>query len=191
MPPWLSTFLRGTGYVMLLGLIVFATILLELLVAYQLARIFKLDIAPRLLTLLKKLTPFIAGSGNQASPGKSAVNIKRRTRSTERLELEQRTPRGWKAHAIELMAAGRGQDALRALYLALLARLDRQGLIRYDPSKTNWQYRMQLPAGTIRDAFSELSRIFDRTWYGSYPCDASAFHRGSILVDQVLRETDR
>ena len=58
------------------------------------------------------------------------------------------------------------RDALRALYLACLSELDANGLIDYDPTKTNWQYQRKMPRGPVREHFRGLTEIFDRVWYG-------------------------
>lgn len=102
------------------------------------------------------------------------------------VDLAARTVRSWKDYARELMAEGQGREALRALYLAMMRRLDEAGLIDYEPHLTNWDYRMQLPRGEIRDAFARLCRLFDRTWYGEYPCDQALFDEGDRLVDAIL-----
>ena len=40
----------------------------------------------------------------------------------------------------QLAARGEFREAIRHLYLALLARLHREGLITYEPTQSNWEH---------------------------------------------------
>lgn len=78
-----------------------------------------------------------------------------------------RPPRGWAELADQLAARGDFREAIRHLYLALLARLHREGVITYEPSQSNWEYLRAFrgPAGD-RLVFRELTSRFDYAWYG-------------------------
>jgi hypothetical protein len=85
-------------------------------------------------------------------------------------------------HALD----GDPRAALRALYLATLAALDRAGRLELDPSKTNGQHLRALPRGPSRHALAELTQAFDRTWYGRQPTTAQELARCRVLAEQVL-----
>jgi hypothetical protein len=85
------------------------------------------------------------------------------------------------AHA----ARGDMRAALRALYLATLASLDRGRLIEFEPSKTNWQYIRAMPRGQARKLFSDFTVIFDRKWYGHEPADADDYAACRQLAEQI------
>ncbi|HMI94295.1 MAG TPA: DUF4129 domain-containing protein [Polyangiales bacterium] len=85
------------------------------------------------------------------------------------------------AHA----ARGDMRAALRALYLATLASLDRGRLIEFEPSKTNWQYIRAMPRGEARKLFADFTLIFDRKWYGHEPANADDYAACRRLAEQI------
>jgi hypothetical protein len=73
----------------------------------------------------------------------------------------------WERYANELAAAGRIREAIRAWYHAVLVAIFRAGLVQYRKGRTNWEYVSALPSTLPwRSAFSGLTRLFDREWYG-------------------------
>ncbi|HKP62132.1 MAG TPA: DUF4129 domain-containing protein [Polyangiales bacterium] len=87
--------------------------------------------------------------------------------------------------ARELAAAGDFGAALRMLYAATLAALDRAHLIQFDPAKTNGHYHAHLPAGALRDAFGAFTAMFDRKWYGRESTSKTEYERGLGLAEQI------
>ena len=70
--------------------------------------------------------------------------------------------------------------AFRLVYLASLVALDTNGVLRFDRSKTNWEYLRLLRASGRNDvyvALTPLTREFDQVWYGLAPADASQYAR--------------
>ncbi len=70
--------------------------------------------------------------------------------------------------------------AFRLVYLASLVALDTNGVLRFDRSKTNWEYLRLLRAAGRSDvyaALTPLTREFDQVWYGFAPADASQYAR--------------
>lgn len=70
--------------------------------------------------------------------------------------------------------------ALRFIYLALLVALDTGGILRFDRSRTNWEYLRALRAAGRDDVFhamTPLTREFDRVWYGLAHADAADYAR--------------
>jgi hypothetical protein len=90
------------------------------------------------------------------------------------------------AHEGEDGQPGDPRIAIRALYLSTLAALDREGRLELDPSKTNGQHLRALPSGPSRRALAELTRIFDRTWYGHVPATPEDLARGRTLAALAL-----
>lgn len=71
--------------------------------------------------------------------------------------------------ADEKARSGDHRSAFRLVYLATLVALDTGGILRFDRSKTNWEYLRALRSagrGDIYDAMQPLTRDFDRLWYG-------------------------
>jgi hypothetical protein len=87
--------------------------------------------------------------------------------------------------AARLAAGGDARGALRALYLATLFALDRNRLIEYEPSRTNWQYLRSLPQGDVRQAFAAFTRIFDHKWYGHEPATLDDYRACRRLADRI------
>jgi len=85
-------------------------------------------------------------------------------------DARQRTPTGWRAHGDKLAAEGLFDQAIRALFLAVLARLDRTREIEYRQERTNGEHLR-----TFRGASARLKRFavatgrFEVAWYGDRP----------------------
>ena len=80
-----------------------------------------------------------------------------------------RTPEDWRRRAERLAEQGDRVEALRALYLELLAGLHRAGAIDYDRTRTNTAYVFDLArAHPARPAFLVLTGRFDRAVYGAH-----------------------
>ena len=76
---------------------------------------------------------------------------------------------------------GRYPEAVRLAFLALIARLQNQGLLRYNPARTNREYQHDLrPVPELAVLFGEVARPYEGVWYGQLPAT-----RGD--AEQVLR----
>jgi hypothetical protein len=99
----------------------------------------------------------------------------------------------WERHAQELGAAGRWREAIRAWYHAVLVALFRAGLLHYQKGRTNWEYASRLgPELGWRPAFFDLTRLFDREWYGRRTSDSEAHgacSRGARGILEALRRS--
>jgi hypothetical protein len=62
--------------------------------------------------------------------------------------------------------AGNFRLAVRLGYLEVLKHLTDNGLIQWQPDKTNHTYVAELAAGPVRDAFRGATREFEYVWYG-------------------------
>jgi hypothetical protein len=94
----------------------------------------------------------------------------------------------WEARARELVAAGRWREAVRAFYHAVLVALFEAGLLHYQRGRTNWEYAAALsPQLALRPAFLNLTRIFDREWYGRRQSDAEAVRACAEAARSILR----
>ncbi|HSB60806.1 MAG TPA: DUF4129 domain-containing protein, partial [Vicinamibacteria bacterium] len=95
----------------------------------------------------------------------------------------------WEKHARELGAAGRWREAVRAWYHAVLAGVFRAGLVHHQRGRTNWEYAARLaPDLPWRAAFLDLTRLFDREWYGRVSSDADAARECAQVARAILRE---
>lgn len=73
---------------------------------------------------------------------------------------------------------GRYADAIRLAILALIARLQHDGLLRYDPTRTNREYQRDLrPRPDLAALFVAVARPFERVWYGRQPATPSDAER--------------
>jgi hypothetical protein len=84
--------------------------------------------------------------------------------------------------ALAEQQAGLGdyRRAFRLVYLAALIALDTGGTLRFDRSRTNWEYLRALRAAGRADvyaALTPLTREFDQVWYGLAPADAGQYAR--------------
>jgi hypothetical protein len=92
--------------------------------------------------------------------------------------------------ADRLAGAGEHLEAVRTLYAAVLATLNRRGLIRYEPMRTNGEYAAQLRASgqapeEVHEPFGRLTRLFEQKWYGERACRAEDYDTCRELAEEV------
>lgn len=80
----------------------------------------------------------------------------------------------WLSLARDLQAGGEWRLALRALFLAFLARLEERRLLVIRRSKSNRDYERELesrglPEPELLPFFQRFRREFEAVWYGDYP----------------------
>jgi len=77
----------------------------------------------------------------------------------------------------EAESAGNLRLATRLGYLHLLKQLTDQGLIDWQPDKTNQAYLRELATAgpALNPQFTELTRQFEYVWYGEFPLSAAAY----------------
>lgn len=69
--------------------------------------------------------------------------------------------------AARMAAAGDYRTAIRLVYMATLYRLDESGLIRFDRTRTNWEYLTSLRKHSdLYQTMRPITMSFDRKWYG-------------------------
>ncbi|WP_460503911.1 DUF4129 domain-containing protein, partial [Hymenobacter agri] len=79
------------------------------------------------------------------------------------------------ARLAEAEAAGNYRLAVRLGYLEALKHLSDQGLLLWEPNKTNHAYLHELPAGPLREAFRVATRQFEYVWYGELLLTAAQY----------------
>ncbi|MBI5725997.1 MAG: DUF4129 domain-containing protein [Planctomycetes bacterium] len=89
----------------------------------------------------------------------------------EDVSAEEMPEDGWLDMARDFIAAGDYRLAVRAMYLACLARLSQIGLIRVAKFKSNHDYRRELARRShqlpeLMPAFDRNVAIFESAWYG-------------------------
>ena len=107
--------------------------------------------------------------------------------STDPMSALSRPALTWASLADELAARGEYREAIRHLYLALLARLHAEGRISYDATRSNWEYLRELKGtATLLASFRELTRRFDFAWYGHLMVDPLAYGTFRELTAPLL-----
>lgn len=93
----------------------------------------------------------------------------------------------WERYARELERAGRAREAVRAWYHAVLVALYRTGFVHYRRGRTNWEYVSSLsPTLPVRSGFAELTRRFEREWYGRDESDPEALAAAAEVAGNLL-----
>ena len=87
-------------------------------------------------------------------------------------------------------ATGNLRLATRLGYLHLLKQLTDQGLIDWQPDKTNQAYLRELAAArpTLRPSFTEATRQFEYVWYGEFALGAPAYRQLRQHQQQLGRD---
>jgi len=99
---------------------------------------------------------------------------------------ESTDPDVLKTEAETLAAEGRYREAVSRLQVALLRTLDREGVIRYDPSRTNWEYLAAVRGmPSLADVFESLTLRLDDVLYGGVAIDRPGYEACARLVTQA------
>jgi Domain of unknown function (DUF4129) len=95
----------------------------------------------------------------------------------------------WESYARDLAGAGRFREAIRAWYHAVLVTLYQRGIVHYRKGRTNWEYLATIPPATSwRPALVEMTRHFEREWYGRDRSSPEALADSQALARRLLRE---
>jgi hypothetical protein len=82
-------------------------------------------------------------------------------------------------------------EAIRLALLALIARLEKQGLLRYDTTRTNREYESELgPRADLAARFGQLARIYERAWYGRMSPSASEAETAINVSGSIIYKED-
>lgn len=130
-----------------------------------------------------------------------AFNVLRRSRAASGETVETSTPLGsradedplsrgateWERYAVQLAAAGKFREAIRAWYHAVLVTCYAAGILHFRKGRTNWEYVASLgPSLEWRPDMIELTRRFEREWYGSLHSTPDALDECSGRAQQIL-----
>lgn len=106
--------------------------------------------------------------------------------------VEARDADSLRALAEEQGRQGEWRRAFRLTYLATLVALDTHGTLRFDRSKTNWEYLRALRAAGQGETYAALlpfTREFDRIWYGGAQAIESDYAYASAQYAALTRTT--
>ena len=136
-----------------------------------------------------------------------AVGVIRRSRAGTPDEVTTSAPLGsradedplsrgateWERYAGELANAERYREAIRAWYHAVLVTCYAAGILHFRKGRTNWEYLATLaPTLAWRPDLIELTRRFEREWYGSLQSTEDAYadcsERAKAILDALRRE---
>ncbi|HZW34136.1 MAG TPA: DUF4129 domain-containing protein [Isosphaeraceae bacterium] len=82
-------------------------------------------------------------------------------------------------------------QSIRLALLALIARLQQHGLLRYDPTRTNREYHRELRGRSdLAACFGQLARIYERAWYGRLPAGRAEAEQAIDLCGSVINRED-
>ncbi|APG59782.1 hypothetical protein LPB144_04840 [Christiangramia salexigens] len=80
--------------------------------------------------------------------------------------------------------------AIRYQYLNELRRLDELNWIDYQFQKTNRDYFQEIKKESIRNKFSEITKLYEFIWYGSFEVskrDYALAEKGFLQMEQLLK----
>jgi hypothetical protein len=94
--------------------------------------------------------------------------------------------------ADDLAGAGRFLEALRTLYLGVLALLHQAALIRYERPRTNGEYADQLRARrALHQPFVQLTGLFEIKWYGERACQEADYNTCRTFAERLREESSQ
>jgi hypothetical protein len=95
------------------------------------------------------------------------------------------------SEAKKLADSGEYRGAFRCVYLASLSHLDEIGALRFERSRTNWEYLRELDKrgqDTLRDQLRPLTMDFDRKFYGRENCEREDYLRALDVYERISSE---
>lgn len=144
-------------------------------------------IAAVLVVLALLLLRALGDKTKEAGPQLEVSTQDATTLAADPMNALSRPPEGWAHLADELAARGEYREAVRGLYLALLSRLHRDGVIHYDTTLSNWDYLRQFRSRREwLPSFRELTLRFDFAWYGNLPVGADGYRDFRALCSPIL-----
>lgn len=84
----------------------------------------------------------------------------------------------------QAIAVGDYRLAIRWLYLKQLFLLNEKNQIVWQPYKTNMDYTNELLKSNHKQAFKDISRIYEYVWYGKYSVDQNGFQNLELQFKQ-------
>ena len=91
----------------------------------------------------------------------------------------------------EAFRKGLYAEAIRLALLALIARLEKDGLLRYDTTRTNREYQRELrQRSELAACFGQLARIYERVWYGRLSAGRAEAEQAISLCQSVINRED-
>lgn len=69
------------------------------------------------------------------------------------------------------------RSAVRYQFLFILKKLSDKKLISWNPEKTNKDYVAEMKADHLKEAFADLSYIFDYVWYGEFKIEEQSYRK--------------
>jgi hypothetical protein len=85
------------------------------------------------------------------------------------------------------LRAGKYAESIRLALLAFIARLEKLGLVRYDTTRTNREYQMELRhRSELAACFGQVARIYERVWYGRAAAGYADAERAIFLSGSVI-----
>jgi hypothetical protein len=95
------------------------------------------------------------------------------------------------AQAGQAFRDGKYAEAIRLALLALIAHLEKQGLLRYDTTRTNREYLRELRhTSELAACFGQLARIYERVWYGRVAPGRAEAEQAISLCGSVINRED-
>jgi hypothetical protein len=115
------------------------------------------------------------------------------TKNEAKQVLEESPSELWR-QADKLADDGRFREAVRVLYLAVLALLHRQQFIRFETTRTNGEYVRQVRLSEIappelHEPFHELTNLFEAKWYGERPCESADYRACHKLAEEIQNQS--
>jgi hypothetical protein len=93
----------------------------------------------------------------------------------------------WERYAAQLAAAGRIREAIRAWYHAVLVTSYSAGILNFRKGRTNWEYISMMRAEVAwRPQFADLTRSYEREWYGRDESTYEALDDCSSRAQSIL-----
>ncbi|MDR5589984.1 DUF4129 domain-containing protein [Christiangramia sp. SM2212] len=90
----------------------------------------------------------------------------------------------------EAIQNGNFRLAVRYYYLLQLRKLDDLEIIQYEYQKTNRDYLMEIRDQKIKDQFSNISKLYEFIWYGSFQVSETDYRlaeKGFVQMEDSLK----
>jgi Domain of unknown function (DUF4129) len=104
------------------------------------------------------------------------------------LPSEEATWQQWHTRAEQAMQAGDYRSAAHGWYLSLVLWLDHEKRVRYQPTRTNFEYLQDLTTEPqLQTTLATLIKLYEPLWYGEQPGTAADALACQALANQARR----
>ncbi|MCH8558752.1 MAG: DUF4129 domain-containing protein [Balneolia bacterium] len=90
-----------------------------------------------------------------------------------------------------LLESGDYRNAVRLLHIDTIIQLDKKGIVRHHPNKTNAEYVREIRDASVRKWFGSLSGLYVYAWFGGFSPQRNQLEEAIVLWERLTGGPDK